>query len=199
LPKATKDIWIVISIAVDPKVPLTIYAGTTNGGLFKSSDGGNSWASASEGMGDAIPPINVIEIDPVNPKTIFIGTDGGGILKSDDGGASWTTLDNIPSPWVYAIKIDPTNSNVIYAAFSTEGAFKSVDGGKTWTYIDLGLFSKEINSIMIHSSNAVFLCTQVGPYMSVNAYTVTASAGSGGSVSPSGSVSVNQGVVKHSL
>src|SRR5215813_6410766 len=64
-----------------------IYAATSNG-IFKSTDGGTSWASANTGLSG----INAfsLAIDPSNPATLYAGTLGNRVYKSADGGQNWT-------------------------------------------------------------------------------------------------------------
>ena len=122
----------------------TLYAGGVTGGVFKSTDGGESWKA----LNDLMPNINVNTLaqDPKNNNVIYAGTGemytahrGAGIFKTEDAGANWTLLDNSSDMWfVNKIVVSPNNSDVIYAATSgTSGAGlkKSVDKGITWTNI----------------------------------------------------------------
>ncbi len=122
----------------------TLYAGGVTGGVFKSTDGGESWKA----LNDLMPNINVNTLaqDPKNNNVIYAGTGeryggfrGAGIFKTEDAGANWTFLDNSSDIWfVNKIVVSPNNSDVIYAATSgTSGAGlkKSVDKGITWTNI----------------------------------------------------------------
>ena len=132
----------VNSIAIDPDVPSTVYAGTT-AGVYKSTDGGASWVIRSVGL--AFTHINALAIDPKRPSTIYAGTGrfagppdfsgiGGGVFKSTDGGARWESTnfnegrDNLV---VSSLAIDPRKSRIIFAG-STGGFFRSLNGGKKW-------------------------------------------------------------------
>ena len=122
----------------------TLYAGGVTGGVFKSTDGGESWKA----LNDLMPNINVNTLaqDPKNNNVIYAGTGewyggfkGAGIFKTEDAGANWTSLDNSSDIWfVNKIVVSPNNSDVIYAATSgigSAGLKKSVDKGITWTNI----------------------------------------------------------------
>ena len=122
----------------------TLYAGGVTGGVFKSTDGGESWKA----LNDLMPNINVNTLaqDPKNNNVIYAGTGeryggfkGAGIFKTEDAGANWTALDNSSDIWfVNKIVVSPNNSDVIYAATSgigSAGLKKSVDKGITWTNI----------------------------------------------------------------
>ena len=125
----------------------TLYAGGVTGGVFKSTDGGESWKA----LNDLMPNINVNTLaqDPKNNNVIYAGTGeryggfrGAGIFKTEDAGANWTLLDNTSDfGYVQKIIVSPNNSDVIYAATSGKGSGadaglkKSVDKGITWTNI----------------------------------------------------------------
>ena len=125
----------------------TLYAGGVTGGVFKSTDGGESWKA----LNDLMPNINVNTLaqDPKNNNVMYAGTGefyggfrGAGIFKTEDAGANWTSLDNSSDVWfVNKIVVSPNNSDVIYAATSgkvygyNSGLKKSVDKGITWTNI----------------------------------------------------------------
>ena len=96
-------------------------------GAFASTDGGQTWAPANEGIttrigmsGDAIP-IFCLTIDPNDPNIIWAGTDGvRGIYRSTDGGATWTKMDNgvVEAEGITfrGFGVEPGNSDVVYAA-----------------------------------------------------------------------------------
>ena len=131
------------SIVVDPASPQTLYAASEHG-VFKTTDGGGSWTSASVGLEDDF--IGVLVIDPRRPATLFAGgTRGGGVYKTTDGGNSWRRVASLSDGGhssVQAIVIDPSNSLVLYAAApfaSLKGIFKTTDGGETWFPVNHGL------------------------------------------------------------
>ncbi|MDT7605152.1 MAG: hypothetical protein QOF61_3149, partial [Acidobacteriota bacterium] len=127
------------SITVDPTAPATLYAATTLG-LYKSTDGGNSWVESDNGFsGSAISNYYVL-VDPSSPATLYAGTLRG-IYKSTNGGSSWVAANNgltFSPPTVYRLAFDPTNSGTIYAA-TARGVFKSTNGGNSWTPASTGL------------------------------------------------------------
>ena len=101
----------VISVAFHPTDPLTFYAGSAGGGLYRTTDGGTSWTQLG---GDRLPSlwIGAIAVDPGDPDTIYAGTGEknnngygyggfGGILKSTDGGLTFSQID-LPA-WFYQI------------------------------------------------------------------------------------------------
>jgi len=125
----------VTTLVVDPQTTGTLYAAAV-GGLFKSTNGGASWAPASSGITDFA--IKALAIDPQTTTTLYAGTDqGGGVFKSTDGGKSWTALQSAPGV-VNGLAIDPQTPTTVYAAEEQSGLFKSTDGGATFTGIGSG-------------------------------------------------------------
>ena len=130
-------------LVADPKTSGTLYAAAaSNGGIYKSTDGGASWVAASTGIPDR--NIAALTIDPVTPTILYASsTDFGlsdfglaGVFKSTDSGQSWTKLPVDPQTFlpglVQAFAIDPQNTATIYAATNGNGVLKSTDGGQSW-------------------------------------------------------------------
>ncbi len=113
-------------------------------GLWKSSDGGDTWAEITAGQN--IKWMNAFAIDPLDPNNIFItGSDipssaQGGVYRTTDGGASWTrVLDGSKSPDGFLhglfVEFNPYEPKVIYFG-STGGLWASPDGGTTWRLLE---------------------------------------------------------------
>ena len=131
----------VSALVVDPSAPETVYAGTTNwngNGVFKSSDGGETWRTVNEGLTTRI--IFALAIAPSDPLTLYAATYDG-IFKTANGGEMWSPA----GPWlnytvmlIHGMAVDPTFPLTVYAAaeiFSgPDGAvYKTVDGGGSWS------------------------------------------------------------------
>jgi hypothetical protein len=131
---------------VDPATPSTLYAGT-EGSVFKSTDAGESWVSAGNGIGRR-GQVRVFAIDPSTPSTIYAGMaawypGAPAVLKSTDSGGSWVAADRgiafadyLES--VLCLAIDPAAPSTLYAG-TENGLFKSTDGGTSWNAANAGL------------------------------------------------------------
>ena len=119
------------TLAIDPVDSDTLYAGTCDFGMFKSTDAGGHWTA----IGDSWPDLILsIAYDPTDPRMVYAGTDYG-LLRTSDAGASWTSSE---TPAIAALAIDARDHRIIYAG-SWSGAFKSVDAGVTWVQMMGGL------------------------------------------------------------
>jgi photosystem II stability/assembly factor-like uncharacterized protein len=122
----------------------------TNGGVYKSTDGGSSWTKIMNGLPENLVQAHVA-IAPSNPNMLYVvfsttqpnayGTGTGmGLYRSDDGGQSWknVTTDGRPTAKIGGgdlpeIAVDPQNAEIVY---TTSIVFwRSIDGAKTWTAI----------------------------------------------------------------
>jgi len=133
----------ISALVIDPSVPATVYAGTSNG-LYKTTNGGSSWAHVAGGI-----DFNALAIDPVSPSTLF-GVDFSGVIKSTNSGTTWTRVLSTPAP-MRAVSVVPSHHNVVLAG-GDGGIFLSTDGGSTWNPLDTGLTCLEIRALAVNSA-----------------------------------------------
>jgi photosystem II stability/assembly factor-like uncharacterized protein len=125
-----------------------VYAGSLTS-VFRSGDGGKSWARTGYGRTEGGPP-QVMVVDPATPSTAYVGTVNGfvgdvasrGIYRTLDAGATWTPVNvGLPLEFtvVTALAIDPGDPRVVYAGTMQYGVYKSVDGGMRWIPASTGL------------------------------------------------------------
>jgi photosystem II stability/assembly factor-like uncharacterized protein len=118
----------VYALAVDPRDPETVYAGTLEEGLFKTTNGGASWRSVG------LRGVSTLVLDPRDPETIYAGAEGGGppqIFKSTDGGSSWSAV-GLQGKNVKWLSLNPEDTDIVYAGTFEHGVFRSRDGGSSW-------------------------------------------------------------------
>ncbi|MGF7141417.1 T9SS type A sorting domain-containing protein [Roseimarinus sediminis] len=135
-------------LIIDPDDPTgnTWFAGSVGGGIWKTSDAGESWKNLTP----SLPSLSTVclAMAPSNTSLIYAGTGegfgnsdaikGDGIFKSEDKGASWTQLQSTAAnedfAFVNRIIVDPNNEQVLIAATNTS-IQRSSDGGQTWTRV----------------------------------------------------------------
>jgi photosystem II stability/assembly factor-like uncharacterized protein len=139
------------SLVIDSVNTNTIYAGELLKGIFKSTDGGDTWKEISTELPGYF--VQSLAIDPKNTGTIYAGTFGIGVFKSTDSGSNWTDFNNgLTGLKVLSIAINPKKTNTIYAGTYGSGICKSTDGGNKW--ISKGLTGGVISSLVIDPTNA---------------------------------------------
>jgi photosystem II stability/assembly factor-like uncharacterized protein len=128
------------AIAIDPRRTSTVFAGTAQGGLFRSRDGGSSWQWVARVPGVRRPKAYVadpwtvvaIAIDPLHPDTVYAGSRTGGILKSTDGGTTWAAANTgLTDKHISTLIIDPRDTDVLFTS-TAGGVFRTGNGGETW-------------------------------------------------------------------
>ncbi len=131
----------VSAIAVDPSSPDTIYIGTGDRdgsdsygrGVFKTTDGGDTWVQMNTGMGNRI--VGKLYIDPRNTQIILAATNGG-VYRSTNGGSSWTQAiaGNFKD-----MTFDAVNPDIVYACQTSAKVYKSTNNGASFTQLTNGL------------------------------------------------------------
>ena len=128
---------IVTTLALDPKIPSTIYAGTRTG-IFKSTDGGNNWKAINTGL--SVLNIVAVVVDPVTPSTLYLAAydvysfNGNGVYKSTDGGGHWSPVNNgLTNTAIQSLTINPVTPSTLYVGTYGGPIFKTIDGAATWT------------------------------------------------------------------
>ncbi len=162
-------------VAFHPTNMNIIYIGAPSGGLWKTTNGGNSWVSLTDNL--AVIGISSIVIDYTNPEIIYIATGDGdatdtysiGILKSTNGGQSFQTtgLNYLVESQrsITKIIINPVNPKTLFAATSA-GVFRSFNGGDTW---DNTLSGKTVDlAYKPGDTNIIYASTNNNFYKSYN-------------------------------
>lgn len=132
----------VSGIAVDYNDPNTIYIATGDDdagdsfsvGVFKSTDGGATWAQTGLNPSNAPNRMNDIYIHPTNSNMLWVATTSG-VYKTIDAGVTWTLTQ---SGNIRDLKIKPGDPNTVYAV-SSFTFYKSTDAGDTFTSLSTGL------------------------------------------------------------
>ena len=164
----------VISMAVDPAYPATVYAGTKGDAVFKSHDGGQRWTSMRSGLDDATisSVVNQFVFDPRNNDHIFLATTMG-VFESMNGGEHWLKkMDGMKEVlMVVTLGMDPARPAILYAGTSG-GVYRTVNGAGHWEKVNNGLVSPDI----IKSSRALGVtAVAVDPFESDTVYAATLS------------------------
>ena len=145
-----------IDVSIDPTDSKIVYATLWNtrrppwsiyppsygpgGGIFKSTDGGNTWKPLENGIPVEGQGRIGITISPTNPKRLYAIVDAkaGGLYRSDDAGASWKLISDQKRLWgrgwyFCKIVVDPKDQDTVYV--SNTSVYKSTDAGQSWTAI----------------------------------------------------------------
>ncbi|MEJ2145127.1 MAG: glycoside hydrolase [Acidobacteriota bacterium] len=161
-----------------------LYGGEA-GGLYKSTDGGNTWHQLTNGLPEHVVQLN-LAIAPSDPSRLYAvlsttlespyeSGEGLGFFRSDDAGASWYRVTTDPRP-VMLIgggdlpmpAVDPRNPDIVYSTSIV--TVRSTDGGRTWTSIRGAPGGDDYQNIWINPNDPsiIFLASDQGAIISVD-------------------------------
>lgn len=150
------------TVTVDPRVPRTLYAGMTGNGVYKSVNGGASWAPANRGIENA--SIYRIAVDPRNRNRLYaFGYKDPAIqlFTSADGGLTWRASNRgLPAgARLWTVEVDA--SGTAYAG-TENGVYKSLDGGARWRPANQGTAGLLVGALAAHPQTAGVLWAGTG-------------------------------------
>ena len=143
----------VVDIALNPKNPRELYAGawtaerkpwtmksgSQEGGIFKSTDGGDNWTRLKGGLPQGVVGKTSVTVSPADPSRVWALVEApqpkGGLYRSDDHGQTWTHINDnrrhLQRSWYYThLYADPQDKNTVYSL--NVQFLKSVDGGESF-------------------------------------------------------------------
>jgi hypothetical protein len=162
VPGSTPVSGRVTGLAADPSNANILYAATAGGGVWKTTDAGNTWTPLTDGVTDAngqpvVDFMGAVAVAPSNSSVVYAGTGeannsgdsfyGEGILVSTNGGSSWTLTgqSQLQGTAISRIAVDPQNPDVAFAAvsnfpvngnfFASTGIYMTSNAGGSWTNV----------------------------------------------------------------
>ena len=138
--------------------PLTYYMGSVGGGVWKTTDGGVSWANITDDADFGTSSVGAIAVAESDPNVVYVGmgehsirgvmtSHGDGVYRSTDAGKTWTHLGLDRTRAISRIRVHPNDPDIVYVAAQgapyganpERGIYRSKDGGRSWEqvlYID---------------------------------------------------------------
>ncbi len=145
----------------------TIYAGTGNDGVFRTTDGGNFWTETGLTSPIMFCTVKSLEID--RSGRIFAGTDSSGAYYSDNEGIDWTPITSISGSDVSCFLVN--HASKYFAGTLDRGVYISKDGGQDWESINEGLTDSTVTSLVIDPRGYLYAATSNGIFKSINTVT----------------------------
>lgn len=121
----------VHTVVPDPRDPRALMVAVSSGGVYRSADGGESWAPSNSGLkADFLPDqypefgqcVHKVARDPVDLDRLYLQNHGG-VYRSDDGGAHWAEIGkDLPADFGFAVAVHPRRSGVAYVFPVNDGS-----------------------------------------------------------------------------
>ncbi|CAA9324446.1 MAG: GH74, partial [uncultured Friedmanniella sp.] len=139
----------VTAVAGVPSEPHTFYFGATGGGVWRTTDAGQTWNNLSDGQ-ITEGSIGAVEVAPSNAAHLWVGTGsdglrsnvspGRGVYRSTDAGKTWANVGLRETGHIGGIRVHPRDPSVAFVAAignafrpnAERGVFRTRDAGKTW-------------------------------------------------------------------
>jgi photosystem II stability/assembly factor-like uncharacterized protein len=167
-----------VDVAMNPRNPRILYAGmwraerkpwtlidaSEDGGVWRSTDGGDTWTELTDAsLDNGLPGAGLIgriglAVSPADPERVWALVNApdphGGIYRSDDGGDEWTKINRDrrfrQRHWYYSHLIaDPTDRNTVYVL--NTGMYRSIDGGEEWERVSVP--HGDVHALWIHHAD----------------------------------------------
>lgn len=163
----------------DPKDPNTVYACPSDGGIYRSVDGGINWKRF--GSDDFNRNCNSFVMDPTTSQNLLAATRGSGVWKSTNGGKKWKEgnkgitieKESFASFGKFRtfikLALDPSNPRSVWGASEDDGVYKSADFGESWS--PAGLSGEKLKDFAVDATNPKRLAAVVkekGVYLSTD-------------------------------
>ena len=140
-----------------------LYVGTEKGGIYRSTDGGNTW---SEDLASPVLPgftVTRILTGPTNAQIVYVTVanfHASHVFRSKDGGATWTDIDRgrLPDVPHYAVAIPNAKPSTVYVC-SDAGVHVSTDAGETWKSLTRNLPTVPIVDLVYHETDGTLTAT----------------------------------------
>lgn len=153
-------------VAIHPADTTKIYVTSPGGGIWKSTNSGNTWLPLQD-FNATWMNMYAVTIDPSNQNTVYAGNSSGGVMKSINAGSTWTTLGAGPGGAVRKIMVHPSNANIVFVC-SSSGIHRSTNGGTSWTLVynvqieDIEFKTNDVNVMIATGSSSIVRSTDNG-------------------------------------
>ena len=112
--------------------PHRVYVGTIGEGLWRSTDGGETFVRAADGMFVECH-VRALAVHPHDPRTLYLGSEQG-LFRSTNGADSWSRVESpLNGRQIWSLLLLPQAPDVILVGTCPSRIFRSEDGGSTWT------------------------------------------------------------------
>ncbi|HEX8209443.1 MAG TPA: hypothetical protein VF584_04570 [Longimicrobium sp.] len=153
----------IFTVAPSPRDSMTIWAGSDDGVVSVTRDGGRSWQNVTPRGLPEFARISLIEASPHDPMRAYVAANRYQMddpapyaFRTDDGGRNWTQITRgiAAGHFVRAVREDPTRAGLLYAG-TEHGPYVSWNQGAQWSSLRLGLPDVQVSDLVVHGNDLV--------------------------------------------
>ncbi|MCB2203575.1 T9SS type A sorting domain-containing protein [bacterium] len=144
-----------------------MYAGTTYGGIYRSTDGGMHWELATAGLSHAFQYNYCYSLETDADGVLYAGTHYG-LYRTTDDGATWTQHTEGLDNWTRIQVLLNDGNGTLFGGVYNSGVYRSTDRGETWSESNEGLSNTSVNDLAVDSEGRLYAATENGLFRSID-------------------------------
>ena len=153
---------VIYALGLSPRDARVIWAGTDDGLVWHTADGGAHWTNVTPPGVDAWAKVSIIDASPHDADGAYVAINRlrldqqrPQLYKTHDGGKTWTEIDRgIEAAPTNVVREDPVRPGLLYAG-TERGVWYSQDDGASWTSLRLNLPATSVRDLVVHGSDVV--------------------------------------------
>ncbi|HZO92440.1 MAG TPA: hypothetical protein VFB22_01630 [Candidatus Baltobacteraceae bacterium] len=151
---------VIYALGLSPRDAKTIWAGTDDGLVWRTSDGGAHWSNVTPPGLDAWAKISIIDASPFDARSAYVAVNRfrldeqrPQLFRTHDGGKTWTEIDRgIEAAPTNVVRADPKRPGLLYAG-TERGVWYSLDDGASWASLRLNLPATSVRDLVVHGDD----------------------------------------------